>query len=217
MNNVIVTMTSWLKRINNVETVIISLLNNNVKPDKIYCYLSSDEFNGYELPESLLNLEKNNIEFEIVWVKENTYTFKKLIPTVKKHFDNKELKIITFDDDWIYDKNFIKYMCYLSDKFPDECISPKNVILGAYTLYKPKFFDENLWLLLNDEIIETKLDDHWYKTLLKIKGIKTHSDFNIKNYVFRPKNFNNDPLNEIYKKDGYLDNVEEIYKKYNFI
>ena len=209
-------MTSWLKRIENVDKVVQSLLNNNIKPYKIYCYLSSDEFDGYELPEKLLKLEKDNDNFNIVWVKENTYTFKKLIPTIKKHFNDKDIKIISVDDDWIYGTFFINYMCEISNKYPDCIISPNGSPLGSYTLYKPKFFDERLWLCLTNDIINLKVDDRWYKTCLKLNNINGYGDLNIKMFISRPKNFNNDPLNIIYKQYGYKEKVDNAFNDINF-
>ena len=50
---IIVSMTSWKKRIQNVAKVVYSIYMNSVKPDKIELNLSSDEFINKEedLPE----------------------------------------------------------------------------------------------------------------------------------------------------------------------
>ena len=72
---IIVSLTSWKKRIANTSKVIFSLMNQTVKPDKIILNLSYDEFANKEndLPEELLLLQ--NVIFEINWVKENIPTF----------------------------------------------------------------------------------------------------------------------------------------------
>ena len=53
---VIVSMTSWTKRIGNVSHVVYSLLKQTVKPDSIEVNLSTEEFPNKEkdLPEDLV-------------------------------------------------------------------------------------------------------------------------------------------------------------------
>ena len=85
---IIVSLTSWPKRIGNVATVISSLLNQDVQPDIIQLNLSEDEFKNKEenLPEDLIDLIANNSNIIIEWVKGNDGVFKKIIPTLKKHY-----------------------------------------------------------------------------------------------------------------------------------
>ena len=63
MNNnlrVVVTFTSWRKRIDNCASVIDALLKNTTKPDIIYLNLSVMEFSNKfdDLPPNLVALEK---------------------------------------------------------------------------------------------------------------------------------------------------------------
>lgn len=67
---IIVSMTSWQKRIKNVSKVIFSLLNQSVKPDSIELNLSIEEFPNKEkdLPEDLQNIIENKL-CNVNWVK----------------------------------------------------------------------------------------------------------------------------------------------------
>ena len=103
---IILTMTSWKKRIKYCHKTIEILLTNSLPPYKLILNLAKEEFpkKNLELPENLLNLLKYD-NFEIFWVEENNNVFKKLIPTINRF---KEDLIITVDDDIIYPNNMIK-------------------------------------------------------------------------------------------------------------
>lgn len=99
---IIVSLTSWPKRICNVATVLKSILNQSVRPNIIQINLSLDEFpekNG--LPPDLTELLIQNSEIYIEWVNGNDGVFKKIIPTLKKHYGENYL-LISIDDDVIY-------------------------------------------------------------------------------------------------------------------
>ena len=102
---IIVTMTSWKKRINVCHKTIERLLKNTLKPYKLILNLAIEEFPKKELqlPQTLLNLTKKYSYFKINWVKKNNNVFKKLIPTLYKY---KKDIIITVDDDVNY-PNFL--------------------------------------------------------------------------------------------------------------
>ena len=87
----IVSMTSWPKRINNCKAVIDSLLNQDIKPNFVELNLSTNEFpcKGESLPENLVEIILDNENVEVNWVKGNNGVFKKIIPTLKK-FQGKE-------------------------------------------------------------------------------------------------------------------------------
>ena len=55
---IIVSLTSWTKRIGNVKAVVESLIDQSLKPDRIEINLSIDEFPGRmnDLPDDLIKL-----------------------------------------------------------------------------------------------------------------------------------------------------------------
>ena len=116
---IIVSMTSWKKRIAAVPKTIRQILNQTIKPDKIIVNLSYDEFKNKEkdLPEELIQMNKFGY-VEIFWVKENTKPYKKIVPTLKRFPKD---AIISVDDDIDYPPNFIEelYDTYL--KYGKQC------------------------------------------------------------------------------------------------
>ena len=125
---IIVSLTSWPKRISNVVYVIYSLLNQEIQPVLIELNLCIIEFPEKEnnLPDNLKLLLKKNKNIEINWVPKNTGVFKKIIPTIEK-FYGMDYYLLSVDDDYIYNKTYIKTMInyikkYKSDSF---CLSKK--------------------------------------------------------------------------------------------
>lgn len=186
---IIITLTSWPKRISNVYYTIKSLLKNDVLPDKIFINLALDEFPNKEndLPNELLKLMSENENIIIQWLKHNTYTFKKLIPTIKylktNNYKNPAY-ILTVDDDKIYNQYYIHAMCDFIYYYDAVTLHDEKIFIGDYTLvgnrsiYKLEIFDDNFLYLLEDtseaanEIINTKQDDIYYTVYLSLKNKK---------------------------------------------
>ena len=84
MSLIIVTMTSWTKRIGNVKPVVESVMNNTMKPDRLYLNLSKTEFDGIKLPDDLVEYFDSDDRLIINWVDgENTKSMKKVFPILK--------------------------------------------------------------------------------------------------------------------------------------
>ena len=109
MSVIVVTMTSWKKRIDYVSISILSLLKQTVKPRSIDLNLSEEEFPNKEndLPKDLIELTKI-YPININWVGSNVKSFKKLIPTLKKYWNEKDLYVFTADDDVVYENNMLE-------------------------------------------------------------------------------------------------------------
>lgn len=101
---IVVSLTSYPKRINTVYKTIETLLKQTVKPNKIILWLAIDEFPDKEknLPLDLLSLKSDL--FNIKWC-DNIRSYKKLIPSLELYPDS---IIITVDDDLLFNENMIK-------------------------------------------------------------------------------------------------------------
>ena len=172
MSDIVVTMTSWKKRIEYVSISILSSLKQTVKPRSIELNISEEEFPNKEndLPQDLIELIKI-YPININWVGSNVKSFKKLIPTLKKYWNEKDLYVFTADDDVVYEYNMLEKFLAISEKLPEACVCfgkfsgalcDQPVVKGGATLYKVRFFTENVWTQLNETIINTNEDDWWY-------------------------------------------------------
>lgn len=102
----VITMTSWIKRIQYVGKSIYNFLKTQtVKPDIFYLWLAEEEFPNKEkdLPEDLILICKA-FNIQIKWIKDNEYCFKRLY-VYPEHYED---LVIIIDEDQIYDKDLIK-------------------------------------------------------------------------------------------------------------
>ena len=108
-HKVVVTMTSWKKRIGNCAQVIRSVLNNTLKPDVVFLNLSQEEFPNGErnLPMELVLMSRKEPTFKINWVSgPNTKTMKKVFPILPL-IDDDDI-VIYIDDDFLFPMGFVK-------------------------------------------------------------------------------------------------------------
>ena len=112
---IIVSLTTYPDRINFVHKTITTLLQQTMKPDEVILWLAEEQFPNKYLPEQLTDLEKFGLS--IRWCND-IKSYKKLIPTLKEYPND---IIITFDDDYYYDKNTIKSLYEEYQNYPN-CI-----------------------------------------------------------------------------------------------
>lgn len=102
-SNLIVSLTSYPARIDDVWITIESLFMQNYQPWKVVLVLAETEFPGKKLPTPLN--DQINRGLEIIWTDKNTKSYKKLLPVREKYPDS---FIITVDDDIIYESSRIE-------------------------------------------------------------------------------------------------------------
>lgn len=133
----VVSFTTWTKRQDSAAKMLEHFKKQTLKPDKIYCYLSSDEYKGENLPKSLQKFV-NEKYLEIKWVKENTYCHKRY-EIFKEHNSD---YVFIIDDDILYDQN------YLNDMYNAALKYPKNVI--CYTGCRYEYTNKRI----NEQVTE---------------------------------------------------------------
>lgn len=116
---VIVSLTSYPKRIKSVHRVVEQLLCQDFKPDKVVLWLGEDKFpkKEAELPAALLRLR--DFGLTIGWTRDiRSYT--KLIPALKEYPED---VIVTVDDDTLYHPDMLArlYESYLKDPKAVHC------------------------------------------------------------------------------------------------
>lgn len=175
---IVVTLTSWIKRINTVKKIIESIMNNTVKPDRLYLNLSKTEFDGIELPKDLVEYFDSDERLIINWVEgENTKSMKKVFP-ILQYLKDDDI-IITADDDIMFPKDLIESRINDFNKYGKKFsvtsnknlsgLFPKMYIASAVSLYTKKML--NNWnRYVNDEIIKTYNDDRTYLYILWFNG-----------------------------------------------
>lgn len=131
INNLIVSLTTFDKRIDNVEITIKSLLTQTVLPSKIILHV--DEMDKKIVPKSLLSLESENFEIKYC---EDLGPYTKSIPLLNN------LSKINHDYDWVVicDDDIIYPPSWLEDFQLERFQNEKTAI--AHRCHKA-FFDRN--------------------------------------------------------------------------
>lgn len=112
---IIISLTSYPKRIGDVWITIETLLRQTVKPDMIILWLADTQFNGIEsLPKKLIDLQKSGL----------TIRFCKDLKSHKKYFytmqEYPEDLIILVDDDMFYPYDMIEKLLKLHYEYPQD-------------------------------------------------------------------------------------------------
>ena len=116
-NDIIISLTTYSKRIQTVHKTIVSLLNQSVLVDKIILWLDETEVKHNELPAALTELESDTFEIRFC---PNYKSYKKLIPTLELYSD---ATIITFDDDIDYPADQVEKLVQKHFEYPNEIIT----------------------------------------------------------------------------------------------
>lgn len=195
---VIVSLTSFPARINEVKYAIFSLLQQTVKPTKLILWLAFDQFPGREkdLPLDLLKLCDNGLSIE--WCND-IRSYKKLIPSLVSY---PNALVITADDDIFYPDTFVEKLLIEYAQYP-ECvvayrvhrINVKNGEVAPYDTWekcvgneKPSFLNFLTGAagalyssrLLHQDIIKSELfmklcpqaDDVWFNAMAVLNNTK---------------------------------------------
>ncbi|MFZ6036752.1 MAG: glycosyltransferase [Bacteroidota bacterium] len=127
---VIVSLTSFPAAIRYAVQAVKSILEGTVLPDKVVLYLTFSQFGESGIPEELHELAENNPVFEIRNYDDDIRSYTKLVPALN---DFPDAVIVTIDDDVRYDKNMLRVLLRLHDKFPDAILAhrAKRIKLNA--------------------------------------------------------------------------------------
>lgn len=99
-HDIIVSLTSFDKRINDVAFTIESLMQQSMKPNRIILWLDNSFKN--KLPQSLIYQQKRGLEINFC---KDIRSYTKLVPSLRNYPND---AIITFDDDLLYDYDIIE-------------------------------------------------------------------------------------------------------------
>lgn len=116
--HVVVSLTTYPKRLPTVYKVIKSILEQTVSVDLILLYVAMSEIAREDIPRELLSLTQKDETFRIIFC-ENLKPHKKYFYAMQEYQDS---IIITVDDDVIYEKNLVERLLTSYLQYPD-CVS----------------------------------------------------------------------------------------------
>lgn len=165
---IVVSLTTWSARFNNIPIVLDSIFHQTVKPDHIVINVSVNEI----IPESIDSyLRKHSV---IVNRVEDTKVYKKLLPAFSLFPD---ACIINIDDDFLYPENMIEDFMSSHERHPEYPISGNRCYekyvkchCGCASLTMKKHFGKYLDLLDAEVIANCPSDDMVYTYLVLLNG-----------------------------------------------
>ena len=102
-HQVIVSLTTYGKRLYDVAFTIESIMQQSVKANKIVLWLE-EGLRGKPLPQSLINQQRRGLEIDFC---KDIRSYKKLIPSIQKYPND---AIITIDDDLLYEYDMVEQL-----------------------------------------------------------------------------------------------------------
>lgn len=142
-DSIIVSLTSFPERMDDIHFCLYSLLTQTFKPDKVVLWLANEQFPNKEedIPEDVLKLKDNGLE--INWC-EDIKSYKKLIPALRKYPND---FIVTVDDDIYYPENWLEKMWNTYLDYPNTIISSRSREILKYSDYIEKY---DKWMVNDD-------------------------------------------------------------------
>ena len=157
---IIVTLTTYHKRINNIPVVLDTIFSQSIPPDLVVINLAFDEI----VPDVIQHyIDEHSIEIHRV---PDTKVYKKLIPTLKRYPED---CIIVIDDDLLYPPGMIEDFVFIHKQYPDFPISGNQEVYygmqchcGCASLIKAEFLGSDINLIDEDTIKHCPCDDIVY-------------------------------------------------------
>lgn len=222
---IIVTMTSWEKRLPNLPFVLGDMLKQTRKPEIINVNLSLEEFPEKEMgfPKEVSEFLAKNKSIQINWVESpNRKQWKKIIPTFMKY--PKDL-IVCIDDDRRYPEDFLEILYTAHLKYPNNPVSVNTTYkvkgclqhCGHGTMEKAEFYGDML-KLLDEGIYEKQSSDTFFTYMANRAG---HPIMPVNKMInSRIKLFNEiEPLRKTsgtYSKDAHITMWDYLSVKFPF-
>ena len=113
-----INITTWTKRDQYLPIMLKAFTKQTLKPYKIILWLSREEYDQDNLPESILECVNKNLLTDIMWVDKNIYCHKR--HECFKYFN--DVYNVFIDDDIIYPNSFLEELIEGSKKHKD-CIT----------------------------------------------------------------------------------------------
>ena len=183
----IVSLTSYGTRINEVALTIESIMQGTIRPNRIILWLQ-DDYQGKTLPSSLVRQQKRGLEIGYC---QDLRSYKKLIPTLQKYPYS---CVVTIDDDVLYYPNMLENLvrgwqddpryiyanrvfeipvpqqsfCAYNSKVVAKCgsVSPRNVFTGVGgVLYPPNSLDPEVMNVEAFMALAPDTDDIWFHAM----------------------------------------------------
>lgn len=172
---IIVSLTSWSKRIGQAKSTVDSILNQTRKPDLVRLNLDFDNFpKGFgDTPKWVKEYLEKYDNFKVKFEAADMKVWEKIMPTIYEEED--EYILITVDDDVTYPPTYLEEIEDNMKECDWLCTKSDEYTMGQYMVYGPRAVDALRNEVDYDFMKNVPLDDHGiYWILQKYKLIRGH-------------------------------------------
>ena len=190
--NIIVSLTSWSKRIEQARATVDDLLAQTRKPDIIELNLDLENFpHGFmDTPKWVTEYVDKFDNFHVYFAEKDRKVYSKFVPTINRHA-GEEYILITVDDDTCYPPTYIEEVETNMKGYDWLCTKDDVSTRGQEMVYGPNAV-EALRNEIDDDMIQNiPLDDHlnfWILQKYKLRRghkIKSQTSDRQAGYSFR--------------------------------
>ena len=172
---IIVSLTSWSKRIGQAKSTVDSILNQTRKPDLVRLNLDFDNFpRGFgDTPAWVKEYIDKYDSFKVKFEAADMKVWQKIMPTIYEEED--DYILVTVDDDVTYPPTYLEEIEENMKKCDWLCTKSDEYTMGQYMVYGPRAVEAIGNEVDYDFIKNVPLDDHGiYWILQKYKLIRGH-------------------------------------------
>jgi len=145
--DIVLSLTSFPRRISKVHLVIESIFRQTIRPRKIILWLSKEQFSGLQdVPNQLLECQRGGLE--IRFTEGDLRSYKKYYFLLKENFDQ---DFIIIDDDIFYPSNLIENIIKSKNQFPNTICANRCALIDMEKPYSG-------WKILKGPKIEKRFD-----------------------------------------------------------
>lgn len=138
---VIVSLTTYGKRINEVYLSVESIMQGTVKPNRIILWLAEDEFKGKTLPKTLQMQQKRGLQIEYC---DDIRSHKKIVPAMERYPD---ACIVTIDDDLMYEFDLLENLIKAHVDNPEDICACRMHRITLNSDNRPNSYMKWKWLV----------------------------------------------------------------------
>ena len=172
---IIVSLTSWTKRIGQARATVDSILNQTRKPDLVRLNLDFDNFpRGFgDTPTWVKEYLDKYGSFKVKFEAADMKVWQKIMPTIYEEKD--KYILVTVDDDVTYPPTYLEEIEENMKECDWLCTKSDEYTMGQYMVYGPRAVDAIRNEVDYDFMKNVPLDDHGlYWILQKYKLIRGH-------------------------------------------
>lgn len=169
---IIVSMTTWNKRIGQCEPTLLDILNQDRKPDLFVINVDRENFpNGYDdIPEFMKKIDRENENLEIHFEEKDLHVYEKFIPTIRRYTD--DYILVTIDCDTNYPKEYLSEVERNMEGYDWLCTFDDVMTRGQECVYGPAAVRALREEIDDDLMKNVPLDDHLVLYILRKHHLK---------------------------------------------